>query len=102
MKKPDITAFREMATDFLAGELSQKQKEDFSKLINSDETFSAEFRLLEKAWTKAAKAKEDIAVPKMSDRLLAELDGELLDDDLDMVSGGVKKDPEVDTDDFDT
>ena len=100
MKNIDITAFREMVTDYLTSELESSETIVFNNLIESNETFAEEFRLMSKAWEGSLVAKVGINIPKMSNRLINELEGELLDEDLDMVSGGVKSDPEVDPDDI--
>ena len=101
MKKIDITAFKEMVTDYLAGELTAVEADLFNSLIENDETFSNEFRLMKRAWEEVVTAKSEEQVPEMSGMLKDELRGELSDDDLDMVSGGIKADPEVDPDDYD-
>ena len=105
MKINDIDTMRELTTDYLAGALSEKEKKEFLEIINANETFLTEFRLMEQVWKDAETADVKIAVPPMSDRLKRAISGqsygrELEDDELDMVSGGVKSDPEVDEDEL--
>ncbi|MGE4267219.1 MAG: hypothetical protein AB7F25_07280 [Deferribacterales bacterium] len=96
--KYDITRFRESVTDMLAGELSEKDSAGLIAAMKRDVTFAQEYRLMNKAWEDVAS--EEYQTPPMSDRLAQFVfGGELTEDDLDMVSGGIGQDPLPDEDD---
>lgn len=101
MKADNLDAFRKLATDYLAGELSEKEKQGFLDILDGNETFMSEFRLMEQVWNDAERLNLSVDVPPMSRRLKDVISGqkyggELGDDELDMVSGGIKNEPEID------
>lgn len=105
MKITDIDRLREFATDFLAGGLTEKEKQEFLDILDGNETFLKEFRLMEQVWNDAERLNLSVDVPPMSRRLKDVISGqtyggELGDDELDMVSGGVKNEPEIDEDEI--